>query len=70
MELLIWICGVIVGVILAILVIAMRRIGTLYIVKSHLEDEPQLLCELHLPIQKVAKKRFVVMAVDHISTRE
>jgi hypothetical protein len=48
----------------------MRRIGTLYIVDSHLETEPQLLCDLDHPIQKFTKKRYVVMKVDHISTRD
>ena len=70
MELLIWICGVIVGAVLTAVVFSKMRVGTLYIVESHLESEPQLLCNLDRPIETFMKKRRVMMTVDHINTRE
>jgi hypothetical protein len=70
MEILMLVCGVILGSLLTIIVISRMSVGTLYIVKSHLEDDPQLLCELYRPIQTVAKKRFVCMTVDCITTRD
>lgn len=70
MELLFLVCGVVIGIAVTRIVSKMRRIGTLYIVDSHLETEPQLLCELHSPIEKITKKRYVVMSIDRISTRE
>lgn len=70
MELLFLVCGVVIGIAVTRIVSKMRRIGTLYIVDSHLETEPQLLCDLDHPIQKFTKKRYVVMKVDHISTRD
>ena len=70
MELLIWICGVIVGVASTVIITRMRRIGTLYVVDSHLETEPQLVCNLDRPIRTFMKKRFVMFALDHVSTRE
>ena len=70
MEVLIWICGVVVGVAVTTIITRMRRIGTLYIVDSHLETEPQLICNLDRPIKTFMKKRFVMFALDRVSTRE
>lgn len=70
MEFVIWICGVIFGSIVTSILYLRMRIGTLHIVESHLETEPQLLCELNRPVKALMKKRLIWMAVDHASTRD
>lgn len=70
MEVLIFIAGAIIGSLLTFLAIRRWYIGVLHIVQTHLEIDPQLLLDLDKPVDSFMKKRYVLMRVDHISTRK
>ena len=70
MEVLILVCGVLLGVFVSALWSLRLRVGVLYVVQTHLEDTPQTLLELDYPIDTLMKKKRVLLKVDHISTRK
>ena len=70
MEVLILVCGVLIGVCVASLVSLRLRAGVLYVVQTHLEDTPQTLLELDYPIDILMKKKRVLFKVDYINTRK
>lgn len=70
MEVLILVCGVLLGVFVSALWSLRLRAGVLYVVQTHLEDTPQTLLELDYPIDTLMKKKRVLLKVDHISTRK
>ena len=70
MEVLILVCGVLLGIFMSTLWSLRLRAGVLYVVQTHLEDTPQTLLELDYPIETLMKKNRVLLKVDHISTRK
>ena len=70
MEVLILVCGVLLGIFVSALRSLRLRAGVLYVVQTHLEDTPQTLLELDYPIETLMKKKRVLLKVDHISTRK
>jgi hypothetical protein len=70
MEVLILVCGVLLGMFVSTLWSLRLRAGVLYVVQTHLEDTPQTLLELDYPIEILMKKNRVLLKVDHISTRK
>ena len=70
MEVLILVCGVLIGVFVTALFNLRLRAGVLYVVRTHLEDTPQTLLELDYPIDTLTKKKYVLLKVDYISTRK
>ena len=70
MEVLILVCGVLLGIFMSALLSLRLRAGVLYVVQTHLEDTPQTLLELDYPIETLMKKNRVLLKVDHISTRK
>ena len=70
MEVLILVCGVLIGIFLSALWSLRLRAGVLDVVQTHLEDTPQTLLELDYPIETLMKKNRVLLKVDHISTRK
>lgn len=70
MEVLILVCGVLLGMFISALSSLRLRAGVLYVVQTHLEDTPQTLLELDYPIDALMKKKRVMFKVDCISTRK
>lgn len=70
MAILIFVCGVLLGMFVSTLWSLRLRAGVLYVVKTHLEDTPQTLLELDYPIETLMKKNRVLLKVDCISTRK
>ena len=70
MEILALVAGVILGVLASLIATLRLRGGELYVVKTHLEDIPQTCLDLDYPIDVLMKKRFVLLKVEHISTRK
>ena len=70
MEVLILVCGVLIGIFVTVLANLRLRAGVLYVVQTHLEDTPQTLLELDYPIDILMKKKHVLLKVDCIATRK
>ena len=70
MEVLIFVCGMLIGIFVTSLVNLRLRAGVLYVVRTHLEDTPQTLLELDYPIDTLMKKKRVLFKVDYINTRK
>lgn len=70
MEVLILVCGVLLGVFVSAIWSLRLRAGVLYVVQTHLEDAPQTLLELDYPIDILMKKKRVLLRVDCINTRK
>lgn len=70
MEVLILVCGVLIGMFIGAIFNLRLRAGVLYVVQTHLEDTPQTLLELDYPIDILMKKKNVLLKVDCISTRK
>ena len=70
MEVLILVCGVLLGVFVSAIWSLRLRAGVLYVVQTHLEDTPQTLLELDYPIDILMKKKRVLLKVDCINTRK
>lgn len=70
MEVLLVLCGVLLGMFVSSLWSLRLRAGVLYVVQTHLEDTPQTLLELDYPIDILMKKKRVLLKVDCISTRK
>ena len=70
MEVIIGIVGVLIGFFTAIISIRSWRVGTLHVVKTKHEVNPQLLLELECPIPNVVSKRYAIVRVVSTSTRD
>lgn len=64
MELIFLTCGLIVGVAATIIVIRMRRAGTLAVYIPDIEDTPYMSLELEHSVGQVTKKKYVTFKVD------
>lgn len=70
MEVLILVCGVLLGIFASVIWSLRLRAGVLYVVQTNLEDTPQTLLELDYPIGVLMKKKRVLLKVDYINTRK
>lgn len=70
MEILALVAGVILGIFVSVIATLRLRGGELYVVQTHLEDMPQTCLDLDYPVDTLMKKRFVLLKVEHISTRK
>ena len=64
MELLFWVCGVIVGVVVTIIVTRMRRVGTLVIWVPDTDDSPYMSIDLDQSIPQIAKHKYITAKVE------
>ncbi|MBR5862205.1 MAG: hypothetical protein IKZ08_02650 [Bacteroidales bacterium] len=70
MEVIMLVVGVLIGFVLTIWIMAKKLVGTLHVVQTNLEVDPQLLLDLDYPVHDIMGKSYVLMKVDHISTRK
>lgn len=71
MDLVFYICGVIVGVVLTLIVTRVTRAGTLVVWLPSLEESPYLTLELDQSVGQISKKKYTTVKVDirSINTR-
>lgn len=70
MDIIALVAGVVLGVLTSLVAALRLRGGELYVVQTHLEDMPQTCLDLDYPVDTLMKKRFVLLKVEHISTRK
>lgn len=64
MDVLFYICGVIMGVVITVIVTRMTRAGTLVVYVPSLEEAPYLTLELDQSVGEITKKKYTTVKVD------
>lgn len=70
MEVLILVCGVLLGMFISSLIVLRLRSGILFIVQTELELDPQPLLDSDYPMSELMKRKYVLFKVDSIRTRK
>lgn len=69
MEVLILVCGVLIGMFISALALLRLRSGILFIVQTELEPEPQPLLDSDYPMAELMKRKYVLFKVDSITRK-
>ncbi len=70
MELAILVGGIVIGFFLSRLIMRRRLVGTLCLVQTHLNADPQPLLELDKPFDAFKDKKRIILRVEKIDTRK